>query len=827
MKRFNFNKAVLLSALLILLAACDGLQGIGLEPQILNFTANPSTIKAGEGATLGWNVVGGAADTKVTLTPGDVDLDTSGNYQVTPEETTTYTLSVSSEGKTATRELIVTVTPREPVDPTPPANPPTENEPDVACGDGADLVPFEDANLQRAVEKALGLPNNGVSCYTVTLLENLAAQGTPDTQITDLSGLEFAKNLKVINLGKNNISDLSALGAITTLEQVYLYQNKISDLNPLASLSKLKLLELSYNDIGDIAPLLTLPWAAEDDYVGLKAQSKMIPQDQLTALEQLVSEVVYDEEDAGETPETPEQPGTPTTPEEPGTPEPGDEVIEGDVMVTNQADLDALAGVTEITGGLSIITVDSKVDSLDFSPLDKLRSVQIVSVGPNPNLKEVNGFGALESGAILIDRNDSLESLPDFSSLKTAQADISSPEFPGGEREFGIIVANNPKLLTLPTFENLESSAGLLFSANDAITSIKIGENLKSLVSDSETFTSFIVSENSSLTEISGFEGLTNATGFEVTNNPKLTVISGFSNLSIDPNPGGDVNSNISNNAMFDCSAAPQFNLPFFPLVRSSGNLVNCPTGDAPEQPDPTTDCPAIVNIPDPAFKERLQDQLGTTDDDISCEQLRSLTELNVANNAEQIPGEPGSRVTDVTGIEYAINLTFLYLNDLEGVELGFLRGLPKLEYLIIGAYLPDDLSPLTSLSNLKTLSLPGLDFAEEDISVVTELKTLQTLVFQESSNISVAPFAALPKLTTLRFITSGIVDFDELSKLTGLSYLELNIFGDITDISPLLALPWEGSDDTVIIPLGRGDNVPEEQLEALRQKVETVITSF
>ena len=89
---------------LIFLAACDQLEG--LAPQILTFTANPTTIDVGQESTLSWSILGGAEDLEVILTPGDVALGKSGSYNVSPSETTTYMLSAG----TTTKEITVTLT---------------------------------------------------------------------------------------------------------------------------------------------------------------------------------------------------------------------------------------------------------------------------------------------------------------------------------------------------------------------------------------------------------------------------------------------------------------------------------------------------------------------------------------------------------------------------------------------------------------------------------------------------------------------------------------------------------------------------------------------
>ena len=74
-------------------------------PLIVSFTANPTSINAGQSSTLSWQVSN--ADTVVISTLGSVAL--SGSQAVTPAATTTYTLTATHGTQTATAQATVTV----------------------------------------------------------------------------------------------------------------------------------------------------------------------------------------------------------------------------------------------------------------------------------------------------------------------------------------------------------------------------------------------------------------------------------------------------------------------------------------------------------------------------------------------------------------------------------------------------------------------------------------------------------------------------------------------------------------------------------------------
>ena len=78
---------------------------VSSAPIIVNFTANPGTINAGQSSTLSWQVQN--ADTVVITTLGTVALN--GSQAVSPATTTTYTLTATHGTQTATANATVTV----------------------------------------------------------------------------------------------------------------------------------------------------------------------------------------------------------------------------------------------------------------------------------------------------------------------------------------------------------------------------------------------------------------------------------------------------------------------------------------------------------------------------------------------------------------------------------------------------------------------------------------------------------------------------------------------------------------------------------------------
>lgn len=86
-------------------------------PSIAQFVAEPSTIQRGQSSTLRWSV---SNATEITIDQGVGSVQAAGSRQVTPQNTTTYTLTAKGPGGSASRSATVTVT----VPPPPPPPPP-------------------------------------------------------------------------------------------------------------------------------------------------------------------------------------------------------------------------------------------------------------------------------------------------------------------------------------------------------------------------------------------------------------------------------------------------------------------------------------------------------------------------------------------------------------------------------------------------------------------------------------------------------------------------------------------------------------------------------
>ena len=128
------------------------------------------------------------------------------------------------------------------------------------------VVAIPDANLRAVIEAALGKERGAL--ITRAEMATLTRLEAPNSNISDLTGLEHATNLQRLSLGtawvnggwvnSNDISNLSPLSNLTNLTRMNLDENSISDISALSNLTNLTWLFLDSNSISDISALSNL-----------------------------------------------------------------------------------------------------------------------------------------------------------------------------------------------------------------------------------------------------------------------------------------------------------------------------------------------------------------------------------------------------------------------------------------------------------------------------------------------------------------------------------------------------------------------------------------
>ena len=116
--------------------------------------------------------------------------------------------------------------------------------------ENSEKIDFDDLNLKSALIEYYKFHINkdfkGEE-ITVGMMEQFTSLSLPWKNIFSLKGLEYAVNLKNLNLSNNFIEDITPLEKLVELEDLNLTNNKIKDPKSLAKLTKLRQLVLKKN----------------------------------------------------------------------------------------------------------------------------------------------------------------------------------------------------------------------------------------------------------------------------------------------------------------------------------------------------------------------------------------------------------------------------------------------------------------------------------------------------------------------------------------------------------------------------------------------------
>ena len=186
------------------------------------------------------------------------------------------------------------------------------------------------------------------------------------------------------------------------------------------------------------------------------------------------------------------------------------------------------------------------------------------------------------------------------------------------------------------------------------------------------------------------------------------------------------------------------------------------------------------VNIPDANLRAVIADSLGKARDEaISRAEMATLTRLEARN----------ANISDLTGLQFATNLTYLRLTYNAITDLSALCDLTNLTRLILFGNAITNISALSNLTNLIHLNLTQNTVS--DISVLANLTNLKYLFLADNTITDTSALSNLTNLTELDMNGTSISDISALSNLTNLTYLQLanNTISDIAALANLTSL--------------------------------------
>ena len=197
-----------------------------------------------------------------------------------------------------------------------------------------------------------------------------------------------------------------------------------------------------------------------------------------------------------------------------------------------------------------------------------------------------------------------------------------------------------------------------------------------------------------------------------------------------------------------------------------------------PVVPQPDRLPGTFVHIPDLNLRAAIAEALGKSPNaPITAEEMEGLGRLVARNRG----------IRDLTGIQFATNLSKIDLRDNEISDLSPLAGLINLRELRLDHnFQPSDLSPLAGLINLEVLDFT---FNVSDLSPLAGLINLEYLHFTDTNVSDFSPLAGLINLESLGFSrTPSISDISPLAGLVNLKFI--GSWGNaISDLSPLARL--------------------------------------
>jgi len=118
------------------------------------------------------------------------------------------------------------------------------------------VVTFPDADFEALIREIL---EKSAGDITNIELATIITMRKRTGNISNLTGIEYCKNLKYIDLYKHNLTDITKIGQLRKIEELNLYRNAVTNIDAIDGMNNLETLSVGYNEIADISVVLTLP----------------------------------------------------------------------------------------------------------------------------------------------------------------------------------------------------------------------------------------------------------------------------------------------------------------------------------------------------------------------------------------------------------------------------------------------------------------------------------------------------------------------------------------------------------------------------------------
>jgi Leucine-rich repeat (LRR) protein len=700
----------------------------------------------------------------------------------------------------------------------------------VASAQRSVFVP--DPGLEAAIRAALDKPTGALQESDLLGLISLSAA---NRNIASLVGLEAATNLVSLRLSQNRINDLSPLKSLNQLVQVDLDNNLASDLTPLAGLFRLQTLELSWNHLSGPGPLsnltnlsslalrgnsltdvqfvanlggltyLNLDENQLQDLTPLRLLSRLTylsltqnPATNWWTLSNLTSLANLELRGNGI-----QDIGFASTLTHLRFLDLAHNQISNTQSLRKLAELSNLvlggnptidpAGLVGLTNLNALWLFSCGLTNLNFAGgMTQLHYLDVAENGIR-DVGLLSGLTNLVGLALSGNPTDSLDSLKYLTGISTLALD----ELPIGD---GATLSRLSGLKNLSlrrcALRDLGPLTGLanlnsLYLTRNLLTNIDALTNFSELVR--VDLTENLLDTNATSSAMALVTGL-RLRGVDVTYNPQnqppgAAVLSRwfipanstadllfFVSDDLSPDTELSVTASASVPALFSgvsVIAGTDFSrvLRVIPSVNQTGTsridltITEDGTGLTTVVPvDVTVLFPTNIDIPDPRLSGALLGALGRTNGDLTSVDLLAVTNLYIED----------PDFVNLTGLEWASNLTALTLDGSSVFDLSPLSYLWQLTFFSASENYIEDLSPLTGLTNLVHLDLAN-NAPTNCAAVLPHLNRLSSLVLASDGINDLGFIQDLVNLNSLDLTDNHVTDLSPLSGLTNLEFLALS----------------------------------------------------
>ncbi len=191
-----------------------------------------------------------------------------------------------------------------------------------------------------------------------------------------------------------------------------------------------------------------------------------------------------------------------------------------------------------------------------------------------------------------------------------------------------------------------------------------------------------------------------------------------------------------------------------------------------------------VIVFADPVLEERVRQQTGLLDGDITAAEAEEITSLDLDNK----DNDPNASIKDLSGLEHFKNVTGLTISQNAISDLTPIAGMNlAVFYSMNGNNGITDFSPLANSTDMLDLTILGNEnINDSNIGFIDGMTKMEMLWIQGAPELSdISAVANFPGVSRLIFVDCNISDVSPIAGLTNLKVLDLK-GNPIEDYSPL-----------------------------------------